>query len=299
MKFVVTGGAGFIGKNIVKNLLKLGHSVHVIDNLRSGKKENLEEISKKIEFHEIDILDFEGLNNISKNCNGIFHQASLVDVQESFQKPKEYHLVNVEGTKNILDVAKKNGLRVVFASSSSVYGNTKKIPIKETSALNPINPYGKTKLDMEILAENYANNGVEVIGLRYFNVYGKGQTSSYAGVITKFMEQLSKNKPPIINGDGTQVRDFVYVEDVAQANITAFQSNVKNGFFNIGTGIATSIKDLAYEMIKSYGVSLEPNFVKAKEGDIKLSQADVSYTQKLLGWHSQVTLQTGLRKLRL
>lgn len=297
MKFVVTGGAGFIGNNIVKNLVKSGHFVHVIDNLHGGKKENLAGVLDEIEFHQSSILDYGDLTNILKNCDGVFHQASLVDVQESFKKPKEYHKVNVEGTKSIFEIAKKYGLRVVFASSSSVYGNTEKIPIKETFLRNPISPYGKTKLDIEMLAEDYSNNDVEIIGLRYFNVCGKGQSSSYAGVITKFMEQLSKNKSPIIYGDGTQVRDFIYVEDVAQANVTAFQSKVKNGFFNIGTGVATSIKDLAHEMIKLYDLSLEPIFVNAKEGDVKLSQADVSYTQKLLGWHSQITLQTGLRKL--
>jgi len=248
VKFVVTGGAGFVGNNIVKQLLKQNHTPIVIDNLYRGKIERISSLG--VEFHKVDIRDFEQIKNIIKNSDGIFHEAALTDVQESFTKEQEYNDVNVKGTENIFKIAKDFDLKVVYASSSSIYGNPGKIPIVENSERNPINPYGKTKLDDELLAEKYSKDNASIIGLRYFNIYGKGQTGSYAGVITKFISRLKEKKSPIIFGSGTQLRDFIFVEDVALANITAMQSNVKNGFFNIGTGIATSIQQLAKIMIE-------------------------------------------------
>ena len=237
MKFIVTGGAGFIGNNIVRQLLKQNHTPIVIDNLYRGKIERISSLD--VEFHKIDIRDFDQLRNILKNSDGIFHEAALTDVQESFTKQQEYIDVNVKGTENIFKIAKEFDLKVVYASSSSVYGNPKKIPLNENSERNPINPYGKTKLDDEFLAEKYSKDNVSIIGLRYFNVYGEDQTGSYAGVITKFLNRLNEKKSPIIFGTGSQIRDFIFVEDVAIANIVAMQNNVKNGFFNIGTGITT------------------------------------------------------------
>jgi len=248
MKFVVTGGAGFIGSYIVKNLVKNGHTVSVIDNLHTGKKENLGNYQKDINFYKIDIRNYEELRKILKNIDGVFHEAALTIVQESYLKLDEYFDVNVRGTENILKVAKEQNFKVVYASSSSVYGDTTTIPIKEEFTRNPINPYGETKLKDELLAEKFSEDNVDVIGLRYFNVYGKGQTGTYAGVITKFLNKLRDRKPPEIFGDGLQIRDFVYVEDVAKANLSAMKSNVKSGFFNIGTGKITSIKQLAYIM---------------------------------------------------
>ena len=192
MKYVVTGGAGFIGKNIVKLLIKQNHEVEVIDNLHSGKISNLEEIKDKIKFHDCDILDFKKMEEICKDVDGVFHQAALTVVQESYTKKEEYYKVNVKGTENIFSLAKKYNFKVVFASSSSIYGNTNSIPIKEDFDRNPINPYGQTKLDDEYLAEKFWGMGVNIIGLRYFNVFGKDQNISYAGVITKFLERILK-----------------------------------------------------------------------------------------------------------
>ena len=237
MKYVVTGGAGFIGNNIVKLLIKNGHSVDIIDNLHTGKKSNVEEIIDEINFFQIDIRNKKDLEKIIKNCDGIFHEAALTAVPESFEKPQEYNEVNVIGTKNIFEIAKKEKIRVVYASSSSIYGDTKNIPIKENVNRKPINPYGQTKLDDEFLAEEFSKNNLSVIGLRYFNVYGIGQTGSYAGVITKFLENIKSQKSFTINGSGNQIRDFIHVEDIAKANVTAMESEIKNGFFNVGTGI--------------------------------------------------------------
>lgn len=294
MKFIVTGGAGFIGNNIVRQLIKQSHTPIVIDSLYRGNIENISSLD--VEFHKVDIRDFDQLREILKNSDGIFHEAALTDVQESFTKQQEYIDVNVKGTENIFRIAKEFDLKVVYASSSSVYGNPKKIPIEENSERHPINPYGKTKFDDELLAEKYSKDNVSIIGLRYFNVYGKGQTDSYAGVITKFINRLKQDKPPIIFGSGTQLRDFIFVEDVALANISAMQSNVKNGFFNVGTGIATSIQQLAKIMIEVSGLKLEPQYEKALDGDVQFSQADTSLTESMLKWKYSVELREGLSK---
>ena len=297
MKFAVTGGAGFIGSYLVKKLISENHQVIVIDNFHTGKEENLKQIIKCIEIQKTDIRDFDQLKKTLKKVDGVFHKAALTTVPESFIKPEEYNDVNVVGTDNVFKIAKEYNLKVVYASSSSVYGNTEKIPIKEDFPRNPINPYGKTKLDDEYLAEKYSSENLDLIGLRYFNVYGIGQTGSYAGVITQFLNRLNENKPPIINGEGNQIRDFVYVKDVAQVNLVAMKSNVKKGFFNIGSGKTISIKKLAEIMIDLSGLDLEPIFEKKLEGDIEKSQADTYLTSKMLGWKSETILKDGLKTL--
>ena len=295
MKFGVTGGAGFIGNNIVRLLLKQGHQVKVIDNLHTGKMENLSNIRDKIEFENIDIRDFKNLSSALKNVDGVFHEAALTIVQESFEKEKEYHDVNVVGTENIFKIAKENDFKVVYASSSSIYGNTISVPIKEDFPRNPINPYGKTKLEDELLAEQYSSEGVKIIGLRYFNVYGIGQTGTYAGVITKFLNRLKKSESPIIFGDGSQIRDFVYVGDVALANLSAMNSNTDTGFFNIGTGKGVSIFELAEKMISLFRLDLKPIFDKPLEGDVKKSIASLFLTKSKLNWNYKTKLEEGLK----
>ena len=296
MKFAVTGGAGFVGNNIVKLLVSKGHDVVVIDNLHTGKKENLQEIIEEIEFHNVDIRDFSKLESILENVDGIFHEAALTIVQESFQKEKEYFDVNVKGTENIFKIAKKFKKKVVYASSSSIYGDTEEIPIKENFERKPINPYGQTKLEKEFLAEKYTKEGVSIIGLRYFNIFGKGQTGSYAGVITQFIRKLKENKSPIIFGDGSQIRDFIHVSDIAKANLSAMLSETNSGFFNIGTGIPVKIKDLAKIMIKIYEKDFEPIFQNALEGDVKKSQANTELAEKMINWKSEIELEEGLKE---
>ena len=296
MKYVVIGGAGFIGNNIVRRLIENNHSVIVIDDLHSGKKSSLSDVLDKIEFYEIDIREYEKLREICKNSDGIFHEAALTVVQESFTKKDEYYDVNVKGTENIFKIAKEFDIKVVFASSSSVYGDSEITPIKENAVKKPINPYGDTKLQAEILAEKYAELGVKVIGLRYFNIYGKGQTISYAGVITKFLQNIKDNESLKIFGDGEQIRDFVHVEDIAIANILAMNSEIKFGFYNVGTGISTSINELAKIMIKISKKDLESNHLEELEGDVKKSVADVRLTKEELKWKVSIELQNGLRR---
>jgi len=297
MKYVVTGGAGFIGNNIVKLLVKKGHNIDIIDNLHTGKKENIKEVFDEINFYQIDIRNKKDLEKIIKNCDGIFHEAALTAVPESFEKPKEYHDVNVKGTKNIFEIAQTENIRVVYASSSSIYGDTKNIPIKENSDKNPINPYGQTKLDDENLAKGFSKNNLSVIGLRYFNVYGIGQIGSYAGVITKFLENIKNQNPFTINGNGNQIRDFIHVKDIAQANIAAMESKIESGFFNIGTGIPTSINDLARLMIEISNHKHDTIYGHELEGDVKISQADMDFTNKSFNWSHKINLKEGLRDL--
>jgi len=296
MKFAVTGGAGFVGNNIVKLLVSKGHSVKVIDNLHTGNKENLNEVLEKIEFYNEDIRNLSKLESILKDVDGIFHEAALTLVQESFQKEKEYFDVNVKGTENIFKIAKKFKKKVVYASSSSIYGDTKNIPIKENFERKPINPYGQTKLEDEFLAEKYTKEGISIIGLRYFNIFGKGQTGSYAGVITQFIRKLKENKTPIIFGDGLQIRDFIHVSDIAKANLFAMLSETNSGFFNIGTGIPTTIKDLAKIMIKICEKDFEPIFQDALEGDVKRSQSNIELAKKMINWKSEIELEEGLKQ---
>ena len=294
MNIAVTGGAGFIGSHIVERLVERGDNVIVIDNLITGKKDNLKKVWDKIDFLELDIRNFDELKVKLKNIDGIFHEAALASVQDSFVKPKEYHDVNVKGTENIFRLAKEFGFKVVYASSSSVYGNPIEIPINEESKKNPINPYAQTKLDDENLAKKYTDEGVSIIGLRYFNVFGERQSKSYAGVIKLFLERIQEHVPPIINGDGSQIRDFVYVKDVVQANIMALESDVKSAFINIGTGKTVSILELANQIIKSSNLKLNPIHQNALNGDVMESKADVSFAKKLLKWEYKIELNDWL-----
>ena len=295
MKYAVTGGAGFIGSNLVKNLVERGNEIIVIDNLNTGKKKNVKKNLKKINFFEVDIRDFSTIEDIMKNVDGIFHEAALASVQDSFIIPDKFFDVNVKGTENIFKIGKKLGIKVVYASSSSVYGNPISNPIKEDDDKNPINPYAKTKLENDKMAEKYAKNGLKVIGLRYFNVFGPGQSKEYAGVIKLFLERIQQGLSPLINGDGLQVRDFVYVDDVVNANMLAMESNIDGKFFNIGTGTTISVLDLANMIIKFSGLKLKPIHRLAVPGDVRATQADITKAKTMLKWKPTTSIQDWLK----
>ena len=297
MRFVVTGGAGFVGSHLVKLLVKKGHEITVIDNLHTGKKENLDEVKDEIEFLNIDIQDYDYMEKNMRDIDGVFHQAALTVVQDSFKMPEKYHSVNVDGTENVFKIAQKNNFKVVYASSSSVYGHQENVPILENFEKKPINPYGKTKLQGELLAEKYSKLGVDLIGLRYFNIFGRGQTNEYAGVISKFSDRIRDGKAPIIFGDGSQIRDFIYVGDVANANYFAMNSNISNLHVNIGTGNSISILELAKMMIKISGLDLEPIISNALEGDIAKSQSDISLSKRSFGWEHEIRLEDWLKEI--
>ena len=294
MKILVTGGAGFIGSHIAEYLVQRGDNVTVSDNLSNGKIQNISKVSDDINFVKGDVRDYKLVEQLVKDVDGVFHEAALVSVPESFKMQSEYFDVNVNGTKNMLKLAKEYGFKIVFASSSSVYGNPKHIPIKETDERNTINPYAQTKLKTEFLAEEYSKNGVRVIGLRYFNVFGRRQSKEYAGVIKLFLERIQQNKAPIINGDGSQTRDFVYVEDVVQANILAMDSNIKHQFFNVGIGSSISILDLANMIIHASNLSFKPIHDPPLPGDILDSKADLELIKKSLEWKPTTKLEDWL-----
>ena len=295
MKYVVTGGAGFIGSHLIEKLVKQGDVVTVLDNLNTGKIENLKPVSKKINFVQNDIRDFEVLRSLMENVDGVFHQAAMASVQDSFRIPEKFHDVNVNGTENIFKIAKEFGIKVVYASSSSVYGDTSILPTTESDEKRPINPYAKTKLEKDKLAEQYAKNGLKVIGLRYFNVFGPRQSKEYAGVIKLFLERIQQGLPPLVNGDGLQIRDFVYVDDAVNANILSMESDIDFEFFNIGTGTTISILDLANMIIKFSGLKIKPIHRPALSGDVRATQADITKVKTMLKWRPTTSIQDWLK----
>ena len=290
MKILVTGGAGFIGSHITEYLFQRGDDVTVLDNLTTGKKENLAKINDKINFVNGDSRDYKLLEKLVNDTTGVFHEAALASVQQSFNMKDEYFDVNVNGTENILKLSKKYGFKVVYASSSSVYGNPIRIPIKESDEKNPINPYAETKLQKEDLAIKYSEMGVKVIGLRYFNVFGKRQSKEYAGVLKLFLERISQELPPKINGDGTQFRDFVHVQDVVNANIMSMDNDIASGFFNVGTNTSITILELAKNIIEYSGLDIEPIFEPTLKGDVHGTIANIDLIRKEIGWKPSIML---------
>ncbi len=298
MKYLVTGGAGFIGSHLSKYLLERGHSVCVLDNLSTGSMDRLKDTMDSIEFIMGDIKNRDDLKIAMRACDGVFHQAALVAVQESYLMQQEYHDVNVTGTKNILEIAREYGIRVVYASSSSVYGTPQSVPIREDAPHAPENPYGKTKSDCEVISQTHmGDDGAGVMGLRYFNVYGRGQTGAYAGVITQFMRRLKSGLGPIINGDGLQTRDFVNVMDVAEANLGAMTSTRHDGFFNIGTGNSVTINKLADIMTRVYELDVSAEYSEPLQGDVPHSMADTQIAARDIPWQHSINLEDGLSKL--
>ena len=297
MKILVTGGAGFIGSHIAEYLVQRGDDVTVLDNLITGSKENLTKISDKINFVNGDIRDHKLLEKLVSDTTGVFHEAALASVQQSFSMKDEYIAVNVAGTENIFKLAKEYGFKIVYASSSSVYGNPKKIPVKEDDERKPINPYAKTKLDGEDLAKKYSEIGVKVIGLRYFNVFGKRQSKEYAGVIKLFLQRIQQKKSPKINGDGLQTRDFVHIDDVVKANVLAMDSDINHRFLNVGSGLPTSVLDLANLIIEASGLSLESIHGPELSGDVRATQSDIKLIRKLLNWEPKMKLDDWLTKI--
>ena len=297
MKFAVTGGAGFIGSHLVRFLVSNGHDVTVVDNLVRGNMANLEDISAEIRFEEVDIRDQDGLDAVLRDVDGIFHQAALGFVPESWNDPGSYRSVNVDGTKNVFRIARRHRIRVVYASSSSVYGDVQSIPIKEDAKRVPLSPYGKTKLDCEMLAEDCVGDGMQIIGLRYFNVFGSGENPNYARVIPRFMNNICRGEPPVIFGDGSHVKDFTFVQDVVEANVLAMSGDVKPGFFNIGGGRPITLDGLARTIISLSGMNVEPLYDKPRRGDPKMSTADITKAARVLGWKPKTSLEEGLRTM--
>lgn len=298
-KIVVTGGAGFIGSNLVKNLSK-DNNVTVIDDLSSGNLDNIQDLidEKKIDFIEGCITDLNLLKKTFKDVIYVFHLAAITSVQKSIKDPNLTQSINVDGLLNVLIASIDNNVKkVVNSSSCAVYGNPTKFPISENTITNPLSPYAKSKLIGEKHCQNFTkNHNLSTVSLRYFNVYGPGQdpNSEYAAVIPKFINLILDDKELIIYGSGEQTRDFVFVEDVVNANIIMAKNNV-TGIFNVGSGKATSVNNLAKIIMKINGKKSNTKYEKARPGDILHSYADISKISKL-NFKIDYDLELGLRK---
>ncbi|GAG55595.1 unnamed protein product, partial [marine sediment metagenome] len=276
MKYLVTGGAGFIGSNIVKKLLENGEKVRVLDNFATGKRENLfpSRDSKNFKLYEGDLRSFHIVRNAVKGVDYILHQGALPSVPRSINDPITTNDVNILGTLNILEAAKEFGVkRVVYASSSSVYGNSEKLPKIEDMPVAPLSPYAISKYTAERYCQIYYKiYGLETICLRYFNIFGLGQdpTSQYSAVIPKFVKLMKEDKQPVIYGDGTQSRDFTYVDNVVEANLLAcIAKNVAGEVFNIACGKRYTVLQLAEIINKILVKNIDPVFEKERVGDVK------------------------------
>lgn len=301
-KYLVTGGAGFIGSHLVSALNGLDHQVIVLDNLSSGRRENIENwLGPNTCLVEGDIRDQSLVENLLAETAGAFHLAALVSVPQSIERPTESFSINLEGTLNLLEASRKQGnKKIVFASSAAVYGNTHSYPVSETMAGQPISPYGLHKLMCEQHAELFANlYNVNSVGMRFFNVYGPRQdpSSPYSGVISIFIDRLRRGLAPTIYGDGSQTRDFVYVGDVVQALIKAMNSK-KQGFaaYNVGRGESVTINMLWQILCDVAGTNLPAELGPAREGEIHTSLANISKIEAELGYKAEITLQEGLIK---
>lgn len=295
MKYLVTGGAGFIGSHIAESLIQNGDQVRVLDNLSTGNYENLKDVSAKVEFTEGDVRDPESCINAVQGCDGIFHQAALVSVVDSIERPQENYDINVTGTMNVLEAARiQSCKRFVFASSAAIYGNNPALPKSETMLPEPLSPYGAAKIAGEHLMQAHAEQyGIDCVALRYFNVYGPRQNpkSMYSGVISKFVDCAKNQVTPTIFGDGKQTRDFIYVDDIVQANLKAMTVPTKMPFIrcNIGTGIATSLLDV-FEALRDIAKTFaQPLFGPERPGDIRHSLADIACARDQLGFQPKKT----------
>lgn len=299
--YLVTGGAGFIGSNLVDFLLQMGHRVKVLDDLSAGSLENLKGVMGKIEFYQGDIRHPEKNPQAFSGIDGIFHLAAISSVERSILEPELVHEVNVDGTMRILLQAKERRIRrVVFISSASVYGNPKAFPVSENQEPIPLSPYGVSKLEGEAHSLAFNRLGyLETVSLRFFNIYGPRQdpSSPYSGVISKFLEALVSGKKPVLHGDGEQTRDFLFVEDACRAMLLAMEKEEARGeVFNIGSGVETSILTLGRKIFSLKGKDFEPRKEPERKGDIRKSVASISKAQRLLGWSPKISLEEGLRK---
>jgi len=303
-KILVTGGAGFIGSHLVDKLLEEGIEVTVIDNLSTGRRENITHNQNRKEFHFIkgDIKNAALVKETVKDMDAVFHEAAMVSVPRSLKNPILTNKVNVTGTLNLLEACRNSNVKkFIHASSSAVYGEPQTLPLHEKLPPQPVSPYAASKL----AAENYVKIYHEVYGLntvclRYFNVYGPRQTyTPYSSVIITFINRLLKNEPPIIHGDGEQTRDFIHIKDVVQANLLALKKkNATGEIFNIATGKQTTINQLAAMLQQIMNkTNLKPVHTDPRPGDIRHSYADITKARKILQYEPKISLKQGLTKL--
>jgi len=295
MKIIVTGGAGFIGKHLVEFLITKGINVTIFDNFSNSKKNSITYLKDQdVKIIEGDITKIQEINNAVKDQDMVIHLAAKISVEESMKNPSETFQTNVEGTKNILIACEKNGIKkIIVSSSAAVYGESEAdIKLTEKSKINPISPYGESKVMMENGIKKFAeDHNVEYVILRFFNIYGKDQSSEYAGVITKFIKKIKMNKPLEIFGNGMQTRDFISVKDVVNSIYHSIE-NGKNQIYNIASGNPITIKELAKLMIRLSKKDLKIIYNDGKKGDIRFSEADISLAKKELRYLPKYTLES-------
>jgi nucleoside-diphosphate-sugar epimerase len=301
VRALVTGGAGFIGSHIVRRLLATGHEVRVVDNLATGRLSNLDEVIGDIEFFELDIRDADALATAAHGCEAIFHVAALPSVPRSIANPAASHETNATGTLNVLGAARAAGARrVVFASSSSIYGAARELPKQESMRPLPISPYAVSKLAAESYCRSfYEVYGLEAVALRYFNVFGPRQdpNSEYAAVIPRFIRAFAHGESPVIFGDGEQSRDFTYVENVVNANMRALEaSDIGGRVYNIACGHGITLNDIAARLRDEVGAEVELEYGPERAGDVRHSMADISAARADLGYEPTVTLEEGIQR---
>jgi UDP-glucose 4-epimerase len=295
---LITGGAGFIGSHIAHGLIELGASVVVLDDLSGGHRKNL---PPEAELVEVSILDDLSLRSAIEGCSFVFHEAAMVSVPESVEKPRECIELNIEGTRRVLAASKDAGVkRVVFAASAAAYGGEPNLPSRETHAPDPWSPYAASKVAGEMLLRTWSLcYGLSTANLRYFNIYGPRQDphSAYAAVITAFMDRVARGITPTILGDGQQSRDFTFVSDVVRANLLAATAptELKGEVFNIGTGVSSTLLDVLNAIADAAGTRIEPGFGPPRAGDVRHSRADISRAREVLGYEPTVSLGEGLR----
>ena len=301
MKALVTGGAGFIGSHLVDRLRREGHAVTVLDDLSTGKRENLA-AHPGLPLVVGDVGDFQTVAELARGVDWIFHQAAVASVPRTVDDPLGSHRTNYVGTLNVLEAARQHGVkRVMFAASAAAYGDLPEVPKNETMAVKPLSPYAVDKLASEYICRVYHQlYGVETVCLRYFNVFGPRQdpSSPYSGVISIFTDRVAKGVAPTIYGDGEQTRDFVFVADVVAANLkAATRPGIGGETFNIATGRRTSLNELLGQVTAIYGSQLRPVYAETRAGDIRHSLADIAKASKHLAWQPGVELAAGLRDL--
>jgi nucleoside-diphosphate-sugar epimerase len=300
VRVLVTGGGGFIGSNLVRALLERGDDVRVLDNYSTGNRANLADLAAEVEVFEGELRSYERVHAATRGMEVVFHQGALPSVPRSVQDPLTTAAVNTEGTLNVLLAARDEAVRrVVFASSSSVYGNSDELPRVETQNPDPISPYGVSKLAAERYCVSFSRvYPLEAVALRYFNVFGPNQdpSSQYAAVVPRFITAIADGRPVPVYGDGNQKRDFTFVSNVVEANLLAADAEEVSGtIVNVATGRATSVHELADTIGSILGRPVERELQPARTGDIRDSYADVTRARELLGWEARVGLEDGLR----